>query len=275
MRYIFAIFLVTIFPLTILATGQFPEKLILNGDTVDMMSEPLEAYLRLHEPRNDISPALGQPCHTGLWRGYVGYWEIKDNKLLLIDVYECGDKSKSLKSKLFSDNDKEIFANWYSGELFIPKGNLIVDFQFAYEKIFEKELILKVENGVVKEYNEYSNGVEKNENRISRDRQTVLNEIYKNINWSEIKKFSNIEFEVELKIDSTGKIHFVNLSKIEKIRKEYKLTNLNQKEKDYEAIIKNSISSFKLVKRFYYRGKSIDGNDSFIIVFNKRNKYSQ
>lgn len=61
-------------------TAQVKEILIYKGEGIRMASEPLNQYL---VTRNDIK--LVRPS-TACGRGYYGRWEIRDNKLFLIDL---------------------------------------------------------------------------------------------------------------------------------------------------------------------------------------------
>jgi hypothetical protein len=70
------------------------------------------------------------------WRGYIGTWEVNDGRLFLIKLDGC--------YKL--DSDKPLFADWFTGFLGIPKGEII---HWGYNAIFEQELYVKIENGIV------------------------------------------------------------------------------------------------------------------------------
>jgi len=89
MRRIITIIL-TLIPIQAIATGQQGELIIYEGDTLQMLSEPLEPYLSANEPREKFYPLLKHGCSTSLHRGYVGLWEYKDNEIYLIDIYGCG-----------------------------------------------------------------------------------------------------------------------------------------------------------------------------------------
>ncbi len=51
-------------------------------------------------------------------------------------------------SYLFPDENK-VFANWFSGEIKVPQGEMLEYVHAGYGSIFEKDLILVVENGVL------------------------------------------------------------------------------------------------------------------------------
>ncbi len=76
---------------------------------------------------------------TACWRRYIATWEIKNNKLFLIDIIG--------KYKL--ESKEPIFAEWFSGEIKIPRGPMIQYIHMNFASIYEKELHLKIEKGVV------------------------------------------------------------------------------------------------------------------------------
>jgi len=62
-------------------TAQIGEKLKFEGRELSMCSEPLGDYFVF----SGIDPELEFTC-TALWRGYVGTWEIRDDRLYLIGL---------------------------------------------------------------------------------------------------------------------------------------------------------------------------------------------
>lgn len=91
------------------------------------------------EPANPKYPSILNS--TACWRKYIGTWEIKDGKLYLIDII---GRFKKL-------TDEPIFADWFTGEIKIPKGPMVEYIHMGFESKFKKELHLKIENGVVVE----------------------------------------------------------------------------------------------------------------------------
>lgn len=61
-------------------TAQMGEVLLYNGEKYHMTSLPFSDYLKT---RKDV--ILFQ-YHTANYRGYFGKWEVRDNKLYLIDL---------------------------------------------------------------------------------------------------------------------------------------------------------------------------------------------
>lgn len=105
---------------------------------------------------------------TANYRGYIASWEIIDNKLYLVDVtlpalFTEGDS----KANLFPDEEKT-FADWYTGRIRIPHGNLLEYVHQGYGSLYEKELYLRFLNGVLMGQSEKDNRPEYEE-RLARE----------------------------------------------------------------------------------------------------------
>jgi hypothetical protein len=134
------------------ATGQEPDILIMAGQKFKLFSNPLEAYFAEFPEKRPKSSVH----NTGNWRGYVAYWEIKNNKLILtditIDISTYDDKGqhrfsdKSVLRNVFPGNDG-IVADWYRGNLIIPLGAIRERVLMGYGSLYEKYTILKIING--------------------------------------------------------------------------------------------------------------------------------
>lgn len=226
------------------ATGQEGELVIYRGDTLTMLSEPLEIYLLRNEPRENLHPSLNSLCSTALWRGYQGLWEIRDNRLLLIDVFACGDKSQSIIGAIFKGYNSEIYADWFSGKLFIEKGRVIKYNHSGFDRYYEFEIVVNVNDGIIESQSEYKNGIRPNDNGFSRDPIEIATEIYKRIDWDNLPKLPNDKRAfILIEIDKQGKI------KDSKIYKEI--------EKEYQNEIERIIKEFPVVQIFYSKGQPL------------------
>jgi hypothetical protein len=123
----------------------------MNGKKEQMAAEPLQPFLKKH-------PHLRfEPPHTACWRGYFGTWELKDDKLYLIDFNGNlegieGEPVPMDLGDLFPDQ-KKVFADWFSGIIKIEKGELLEYVHLEYESKYEQDLFLVFEDGVkVDEY---------------------------------------------------------------------------------------------------------------------------
>ena len=125
-------------------TIQIGERIIYKGEKRTMQSEPLFSYLRKNKHHK-----FNGNC-TALIRGYWGHWEIKGNKLYLIDLKSFSQRKKDMNLETLFPGKKKVFAEWFSGEIKIIDGKLIKHVNVGYESIFEKYIILDVKKGVVK-----------------------------------------------------------------------------------------------------------------------------
>ena len=140
-------------------TAQRSDKLIYKGNEYELASEPLYPYLKGTGIRLvQISTA----CH----RGYVAEWLVEDDKLFLTDFNAFipnKDTDKNWVNKdeieevgleyLFPNQDK-VFAEWFSGVLRVPHGEMIRYVHQGYASIYEKELYLRFVNGKYVSYRE-------------------------------------------------------------------------------------------------------------------------
>jgi hypothetical protein len=124
-------------------TVQLPETLLYQGEESGMSGAPLSDYFAMggFEPRFAPSTSM-------LWRGYIGRWEIIDARLYLIGLKgTLEDGTKASVASIFPDFPDRVFAHWYSGTICVPRGE-ILEYQFDVG-VFERDLLLDVERGVV------------------------------------------------------------------------------------------------------------------------------
>jgi hypothetical protein len=126
-------------------TAQMAEVLVFEGETHPMMATPLADYFQLggHDPGF-------QATSTALWRGYVGRWEIIDARLYLTQLsgYLRSGAEASIGS-VFPGFEARVFAHWFSGTIRLPMGKLINYVHGGFASRYERDLLLKIDNGVL------------------------------------------------------------------------------------------------------------------------------
>ena len=122
-------------------TAQIKEILLYKSNKVGMATEPLNPYL---QNRKDINFEFQS---TGCWRGYLGFWELRDKKLFIVKLIVTKDTQVDLNYLFPGQN--EVFADWFSGEIRIPQGEMLKYVHMGYQSIFEKDLFLKFKKGVL------------------------------------------------------------------------------------------------------------------------------
>jgi len=110
-----------------------------------MCTEPLGDYFALGGRR----PAF-QTQSTALWRRYIGSWEIWEDRLYLIglDAILENGSGASVES-IFPGFPDRVFAHWYSGELRLPQGRQLKYVHLGYGSVYEFDLFLRIEKGVL------------------------------------------------------------------------------------------------------------------------------
>lgn len=133
-------------------TAQFSDSIMYKGELYGIANEPFEAFLK---NRPDIK--FRDLC-SACWRGYLADWEILEDKLYLIGLKEFvmqNDIARYNFNDIFPGMDK-VFAEWYTGEVKIELGETIENVR-SRRPIFESEVILTIEKGIIVEEREVDN----------------------------------------------------------------------------------------------------------------------
>jgi len=152
-------------------TAQMPERLIIDGEPAMLTFCPPLPFGHPRLIQVDEEEA-SNTFSTACWRGYIGSWEIKEGRFFLCGL--CG------QYKL--QGEEPLFADWFTGVLRIPRGRMLHYVHMGFGSVYEKELHIKIEKGVVvkshvvdnrgKCFNEWELGWENlpgGENRFSGD----------------------------------------------------------------------------------------------------------
>lgn len=140
-------------------TAQIAERLNYQDEEVAMCTNPLSDYFAM----GGFEPRFEATC-TALWRGYVGSWDIVDNRLYLIGLDgTLEDGTDASLATVFPEFPDRVFAHWYSGTIRIPQGKQLEYVHMGYGSTFERDLILDVERGVVVATRVHHNGTAESE----------------------------------------------------------------------------------------------------------------
>lgn len=206
MNRLINILIVLIFPISGFATGQAGDRLIWNGDTLTVFSNPLELHCNIDSLRPKLFGENEAGINTACWRGYIAEWTIIENEIYLTNIFSCNYYNDSIKSNLNTvfgaecDNGK-IKATWITGKILIPKGKLIHYVHSGYESFYETEQILTFENGILTEKKDYDNS--KSYKSIFTEKQDSLQKfIYTNIQWDKIPDLKDKKVRVFISIQS-------------------------------------------------------------------------
>ena len=136
-------------------TAQIAEKLLYQGEQVAMCTNPLSDYFAM----GGFNPRF-ESMSTALWRGYVGGWEIVEDRLYLVSLDgTLEDGTDATLETVFPGFPDRVFAHWYSGTVRIPQGKQLEYVHMGYASKFEQDLFLEIERGVVVATRVRQNGV--------------------------------------------------------------------------------------------------------------------
>lgn len=137
------------------ATAQVSDLLIVEGKEFALNTNPLQAELQ----KKQWTPPANAMISSANWRGYLATWEIKDGKLFLKDVTiaisdpkdEHGAISKSITGDLYP-GATEVFADWYTGALIVPDGEMTRYVHMGYGSSFDHYQVFRVHAGKIVEH---------------------------------------------------------------------------------------------------------------------------
>ena len=124
-------------------TIQAGDILSYNGKKTTIATEPLKPYL---ETRSDVSFIFKS---TALVRGYIGTWKIKNKKLYLVALIGFIENNEKVYFKYLFPNKTEVFADWFSGDIRIPEGDLLQKINIGYASVFARDRLLNFNKGVL------------------------------------------------------------------------------------------------------------------------------
>jgi len=246
----------------LLATAQTPDYLIVGKDTFAIFSNPLEDFYT-HETRPN-SFFDEKPCYsTACWRDYVAFWKLENQKLYLVKIVSCCSENVVADLKKFFGEkytNNQVFADWFTGNIISPQGELIYYVHMGYSSVYEKETEYVFEKGVLKSQKEFKNFISKS--IYTENSDSLKNFIYSHINWDLFPELENEKLNIKvfatINSSENGKIDSVKIMREE-----------NEK---YE---KEAIRVLKLIPSWevlYLRGKFIPRKWTIPVIFNKENK---
>ena len=150
-------------------TAQTPDRIRFRprGATHPLCENPLDSFLR----DRGLRKTRGGMMSSANWRGYVATWLLHRDRLWLAEVSSRGlivDRRKieaeadatvsgELDGRPFSVDglfpdetrppEAPVFADWYSGELRIPEGEMIQYVHGGYGTTYERDRLILIERG--------------------------------------------------------------------------------------------------------------------------------
>lgn len=195
MRRVDTILLLIFFSISlyeVFGTAQIPDRLVYNGDTLSIFSNPLELLYADDSLRPNFFGDKEGCMSTACWRGYQAEWIIIDGQLYLTGVFSCcfdDDKIKADLKKLFGSRfiDGKVKADWVTASIIAPHGRQLYYVHMGYESLYEKELEFQFKNGELIATKTYDNSKSR-QSSYSKDPEKLKEFIYSHINWAILPK---------------------------------------------------------------------------------------
>ena len=127
-------------------TAQAAERLEFEGRDCSMTFEPPlpKGHPRLREISFAIAAAQPKASQiifsTACWRRYIGRWALREGRLYLLGFVPG--------SLLVLDGEEPLLADWFSGVIRLPHGEVLHYVHMGYASIYATEVHIKFEKGV-------------------------------------------------------------------------------------------------------------------------------
>jgi hypothetical protein len=134
-------------------TAQIGDRIFIDNKEYTLACEPLSSYLYDNKVEK-----LFTAVNTACYRGYCATWKVVNDKIYLTDI----ESPSQIRSRKGNDSDEpisamqklfpgqtEVFAGWVNGTLKIQSGELLEYVHMGYESVYETNICLKFENGVL------------------------------------------------------------------------------------------------------------------------------
>lgn len=195
---------------TVSATPQRSEILHWNSNVYRLVPFPLDTHPN-YESLQSIIESLYNGLDTDCGRGYVGIWQIIDQKLYLESIQSCEYPERNSSTPLQSfftehTSDEPVIAEWYSGILWASHGELIY-YDHSIGSILENEIKIVIENGTVIEVQEFTNSVSIR-SPYSENPELLKTFIYSVIDWDAVPELPDsigIRVRVQFNVTEDGK----------------------------------------------------------------------
>ena len=289
MKRVHMVIVLLFISLRVFATAQVGDILIWKGDTLVLFSNPLEL-------RDDYDLIIGQISEeidrkiktiypeetdgvsTACWRGYRAEWIVLNDSIFLSNIYSCYyDNVKVNLNNIFPNNIKfqKLFASWISGDLYLPQGEIIQYVHLGYLSIFERETVLTVENGILKNNELFHNRIAKRTDFF--ERVHLFDFIHERINWEYLPDLTNRSIQVYIGVQPNEQGQFESIDEEYTYLMEYpvndSISKLDIVTDTNNIFIKEGIRIAKLIPEWnviWQRGKIV--GMGIMIDFSERTK---
>lgn len=236
-KKIILILIFAITPLSIFASPQMPDFIIYKKDTIATYNLILEKYLQKKDTANTntlFGLSFRGNSSFNCWRGYQAIYKIENDSLFIVDIINCGelinrkiDKAQSLKKlqTIFGEQLKnnKVHIDWFEGILNFPRTNEVLRWDGVFYKIFEKEKLLTISNGIVlktEDINNYIDDPKRIDRKTEKKAADILFKKLKKEKWQD-KSGADCGSKYFVTIDQNGIVSKVRMAYSDKEIEEF------------------------------------------------------
>ena len=95
---------------------------------------------------------------------------LQNSKLYLIGLKAYIEGYREVGLNYLFPEQKQVFANWFNGEIRIPQGEMLEYVHMGYASLYDSDLFLVIENGILVNQYEVDNEAEY-QNRLKKRQQ--------------------------------------------------------------------------------------------------------
>ncbi|WP_369049373.1 hypothetical protein [Tenacibaculum sp. UWU-22] len=201
-------------------SGQNSDILVLEKDTLNLYSNPLEKRTDWERINQSITKQIQEYEFNAsqdsiiefspFFQNYKTEWKIEKGNLYFNKITTYTDlESKLDLTKIFKGNKFPLIADWLNDSLIIFEGNCIIceSNHLKNTSIYPNELILKFRKGTLVNKSRYKNQILKESKLSGLDPSEYLKYIYSKVNWSKLGKMDKtIQAFVSIEPDKNGKL---------------------------------------------------------------------
>lgn len=245
-------------PLGLFASPQMPDYIIYKKDTIATYNLILEQYLQKQET-SETDKLFGLSFRDGssfnCWRGYQAIYKIENDSLYLVDIITCGelrsnkidktqsvDKMKAIFKEQFKNG--KVFIDGFDGDINFPLTDKILRWDGVFYKIFEKERVINISNGLVRKIEDVENYIDNPKRIDRRDKKKISDLLFKKLKKTKWKNKNDFDCGTKylVTINEIG-----NISKVRMLYTDEEIEEYYEKD-EYNFCIENMFNSLKSLK---------------------------
>ncbi len=250
--------ILTFWTAELFASPQMPDYIIYGKDTIATYNLILEQYLQRQDTSSKeqlFGLAFREGASFNCWRGYQAIYKIENDSLFLVDIINCGelrngkiDKTQSLDKlkAVFGDKlkNEKVFIDWFDGYVNFPLTDEVLRWDGVFYKIFEREKVLTISNGLVEKVADFDNYIDDPKRIDRRDKEKILDILFKELKRAKWK--NKYDFDCSEKylvtIDENG-----NISKVRMLLSDEDIEAFYEKD-EFDFCINKMLTTLKHLK---------------------------